>query len=211
MACHGKLLPAGLLVSASGADDTAFNLGFFGAETTNACRLTFVEGRSQLQGKFSTERLEAIPERVKAELPVEFPAEMLEAAWVSKELPDAEQEKLRRGCILGFAALIALASATFVAVSIWRSYWLSTVVFWAQGDHTGKTFRRFRRSSRESVDYDRERLPVERPAFFDASAVPLTVFASITCWPSGIIADFPSAVILSPTLSSKLFMPSGFK
>src|SRR5262249_27769294 len=66
------------------------------------------------------EQLEAISERVKTGMPVEFPSELLEAAWVSKEQLDAEQKQLGRGCRMGFAALIALLFIIFLVIWIWR-------------------------------------------------------------------------------------------
>ena len=66
----------------------------------------------------SREQLEAISERVKTGMPVEFPSEMLEAAWVSKEQVDAEQKQLGRGCRIGFAALIASLIICFLVMWI---------------------------------------------------------------------------------------------
>jgi uncharacterized membrane protein len=64
---------------------------------------------------FSREQLEAISERAKTGMPVEFPSEMLEEAGVSKEQLDAEQKQLGRGCI-GFAALVVLLVVIFLVI-----------------------------------------------------------------------------------------------
>ena len=45
--------------------------------------------------------------------------------------------------------------------------------------------------------------------FFALTATPLTLVASMTCWPRGISAADPSAVSWSATFSPACFMPSG--
>jgi hypothetical protein len=67
------------------------------------------------------EQLEAISERVKTGLPVEFSSEMLEAAWVTKAQLDAEQKQLGRSCLIAFVILIALFSLAGVVIWIWGS------------------------------------------------------------------------------------------
>jgi len=55
-------------------------------------------------------------------MPVKFPSEMLQSAWVSKEQLDAEVKRLGRRCVIGFVVLLALMSVAFVVLRIWRSW-----------------------------------------------------------------------------------------
>ena len=64
--------------------------------------------------------LEAVSERVKAGMPVEFPSEMLQSRCVSKEQLDAEVKRLGRRCVIGLVALLVLMSVAFVVLRIWR-------------------------------------------------------------------------------------------
>src|SRR4051794_19988325 len=69
----------------------------------------------------SREQLEAVSDRVKAGMPVEFPSDVLQSAWASKERLDAEGKRLDRGCVIGFVALLVLMGVVSMALEIWRS------------------------------------------------------------------------------------------
>jgi hypothetical protein len=65
--------------------------------------------------------LEAISTRVKAGDPIQFPAEMLKAAWVSKAVLEAETKRLKRGCLIVCLALLVflvVAGVVFLALGL---------------------------------------------------------------------------------------------